>query len=263
MSLKSFADLMSLEKSGDDYTATITEDWQQGRSTFGGLSAALCLQAAYETGPDLPPLQSAQVSFIGPAAGDISLTTSILRQGKNVTFLQSDLLGEKGLATRAVFCFGSNRESTQSRNDLRMPSVPKPDASPLLFEGGGGPGFAVNHFDQRLARGTPAFGGDDADNQVWVRFKERNTVDDMLSLIAIADALPPAELSAFKTFAPISTMTWLVNFLTDTPVTENGWWLVHARAEHTENGYSSQNMIGWSSDGRPVFSAKQSIAVFA
>ncbi|MCI5045581.1 MAG: thioesterase family protein [Aquisalinus sp.] len=263
MSLKSFAQVMSLKKSGDGYIATITEDWQQGRSTFGGLSAALCLQAVYEANTELAPLQSAQISFIGPAAGDVSLTTSILRQGKNVSFLQADLLGEKGLATRAIFCFGSNRESALSRNDLPMSSVPEPDSSPPLFEGGGGPGFAVNHFEQRLASGTPAFGGDDADNHVWVRFKDRNTADSMLSLIAIADALPPAELSAFKTFAPISTMTWLINFLTDKPKTEDGWWLVHARAEHTENGYSSQDMIGWSRDGQPVFSAKQSIAVFA
>ena len=263
MQLTPFSDLLRLDESSDQYSSFISEDWQQGRSTFGGLTAALCLKAALNSVSSLPALRSAQLTFIGPAAGDVTLSSRVLRQGKNVTYLQTDLHGEKGLATSAIFCFGGSRESTQMRNDLPMPDVPEPDGLPLLFEGAGGPGFAVNHFEQRLALGTHAFGGNDADNHVWVRFKDRNTPEDILSLMAIADALPPAELSAFKSFAPISTMTWLVNFLTDQPVTEDGWWLIHACANHTHGGYSSQDMTGWNKTGQPVFSAKQSIAIFA
>ena len=40
--------------------------WLQGRTVFGGLSAALSLQTVLlEAWPDLPPFKSAQVSFIG------------------------------------------------------------------------------------------------------------------------------------------------------------------------------------------------------
>ena len=45
----------------------ISDDWRQGRAIYGGLSTALCLTAARGSIEGLPPLRSAQVSFIGPA----------------------------------------------------------------------------------------------------------------------------------------------------------------------------------------------------
>ena len=34
--------------------AAIPDDWMQGRTTYGGLTAALCLEAALELVPDMP-----------------------------------------------------------------------------------------------------------------------------------------------------------------------------------------------------------------
>jgi hypothetical protein len=54
----------------------------QGRTTYGGCSAALCLEAAkrllrdqrHSAGAaELPPLRSAQVAFVGPAGGDVKV----------------------------------------------------------------------------------------------------------------------------------------------------------------------------------------------
>jgi hypothetical protein len=54
----------------------------QGRTTYGGCSAALCLEAAkrllrdqrHSSGAaELPPLRSAQVAFVGPAGGDVQV----------------------------------------------------------------------------------------------------------------------------------------------------------------------------------------------
>ncbi|MBO9557360.1 MAG: thioesterase family protein, partial [Caulobacter sp.] len=42
------------------WTAHVTDDWRQGRTTYGGLSAALCVETAQRTFPDAPPLRSAQ-----------------------------------------------------------------------------------------------------------------------------------------------------------------------------------------------------------
>ena len=47
----------------------LTDDWLQGRTAYGGLTTALCLESALQKHPQLPPIRSAQVSFVGPAIG--------------------------------------------------------------------------------------------------------------------------------------------------------------------------------------------------
>ena len=59
----------------------IPPSWHQGRTAYGGLSAALAYQAAKLAEADLPPLQSAQIAFAGPLAGEVTITASTLRRG--------------------------------------------------------------------------------------------------------------------------------------------------------------------------------------
>ena len=51
--------LGTMTRSEDDFAITLPPDWLQGRTAYGGLSAALCVQAALRAHPDLPPLRSA------------------------------------------------------------------------------------------------------------------------------------------------------------------------------------------------------------
>ena len=67
----------------------------------------------------------------------------------------------------------------------------------------------------------------------------------------------------FKEFAPISSMTWMVNMLTDKPQSKDGWWLLQSRAENAAQGYTSQDMLVWTSDGEPVIAGRQSVTIFA
>jgi hypothetical protein len=68
---------------GDDFATDIPQSWHQGRTAFGGLSAALCVEAALRAVPDAPPLRSAQFAYIGPASGRVSTTTNTLRRGRS------------------------------------------------------------------------------------------------------------------------------------------------------------------------------------
>ena len=68
-----FSELINgIHRDGDTWTADVSEDWRQGRTLFGGLSGALCLEAAKREFIDLPPLRSAQ--FALRAANDDSAT---------------------------------------------------------------------------------------------------------------------------------------------------------------------------------------------
>ena len=258
-----FSELLgSLKKtSAQQSTVGITDNWMQGRTTYGGMSAALCYQAVINDFPELPPLRSAQINFIGPVGGDVNVTTKIMRQGRSVAYISAEMTGEKGLATHAVFCFGESRESRLNQDFTEKPHVPSVEESSRLFKTGFGPSFADN-YDCLLARGGRPISSSDAhEHFIWVRHKDQNA-SDLAALIGLADMPPPAVLPMFKESAPISSMTWMMNFLKEDISTEDGWWLMRSAAEHVRNGYSSQDMQVWNKAGDLVISASQSVAVF-
>jgi acyl-CoA thioesterase len=244
------------------FAVNIPEDWMQGRTTYGGLTAALSLEATLRAFPDLPPLRSAQVSFIGPAGGDVVISASMLRRGKSVTFAGADLAGASGLAARSVFAFGAARASAFGRAYMPAPKLPSPEDCGPFMPDGPWPAFA-QHYDTRLARGArPVSGSSEHDHFVWVRHKDKEA-SSIAALIALADVPPPAVMPMMKTPAPLSSMTWIANLLTEAPRTRDGWWLLELRADNAGEGYSSQDMLAWNRDGEPVIAGRQSVAVFA
>ena len=83
-----------------------------------------------------------------------------------------------------------------------------------------------------------------------------------VALAALGDALPPAAMAMFETAAPVSSMTWQFELLSDDPTTEDGWWLSQSRAETIGQGYASQAMTIWNHARQPILVGRQSVAVF-
>jgi acyl-CoA thioesterase len=81
--------------------------------------------------------------------------------------------------------------------------------------------------------------------------------------MCLADALPPAVAVTLPGFAPLSSMTWMIDFLSDAPRTEDGWWLLEARADHAAGGHSTQDMTIWNTAGECVAKGRQMVTVFA
>jgi acyl-coenzyme A thioesterase PaaI-like protein len=183
--MTAFSTLMSqLADAPDGSTLTVTEDWAQGRTLFGGISAALCAtvgqQKAAEGREDgAPPLRSGQFAFIGPASGPLRLSAEVLRRGKSTVFVQADLFGEAGLAARALLTFGAARPSAIDDLDLTAPATVAPDDCPPLHgRSGSGPNFIAN-FEIRPADGVAIFSREarEADNRpdllLWARHKDQ------------------------------------------------------------------------------------------
>lgn len=247
---------------GEVYRLDAPEDWMQGRTMYGGLSAALCHEAAQRAFADLAPLRSAMVSFIGPAGGAVEARASMLRAGKSVSYVNADLRGEKGLATRCEFAFGAARESRFDDTFAAPVEASRPDDCEVYFPEALGPAFAAQ-FETRLAFGArPVTASTQTDHGVWVRHRDPSARG-ASALIALADMPPPAILPMLEAFAPVSSMTWMINFLEDDPQPRNGWWLVRSRAEHAREGYSSQDMAVYGEGGRMVCAMRQCVAVFA
>jgi len=237
-------------------TATLPAGWMQGRTAYGGLSTVLALEAARATADDLPPLRTAQISFVGPLAGTVTVSAEILRRGRNAAFVRADVRGEAGLGLTATFVF--MRAQSSAIDHVAMPApLALPEArAPRIF---GPEGLFVRNFEFLVAPKDAIKG---SDHIRWARLADRTGLDPMTELVAIADVLPPGALGLAKTYGPISSMTWLVNLLTPAPATRDGWWLLRSTADYARDGCSSQTMAIWNADGVPIASGMQSVALF-
>ncbi|GHH20010.1 acyl-CoA thioesterase [Sphingomonas glacialis] len=240
------------------FRAQIPSDWLQGRTAYGGLSSALALHAAQGIEPDLPPLRSAQVAFIGPLSGDVRVTATKLRRGRTAAFIQADIVSDAGLGYRAVFVFMAEQPSRVALSGGLAATLPPPAADAKLYTGPDE--FFTGNFNfLDLKAEAPG----EAEWLRWARLRDYAGIDPMVEVLALADALPPAAFKLFgKEFVPLSSVTWIVNLLTPKPATTDGWWLLSAESQHAVNGGSSQTMMLWNADGVPIAQGMQSVAIF-
>lgn len=242
-------------------------EWSQGRTLYGGMSAALCQVAAEAVLGDAKlPLRSGMFCFVGPAGGNLTGEADMLRRGKSTAIVEATLRTEQGIGTRAILALGAGRESQISQSEIPMPDVPAPLDCPWLW--GREPdrenieSFPANFHFRRAGGLPPLQKADRGELLLWVRHHKPANTHPMAALLAIADAPPPASVTMFSEWGPISTMTWSVEVLqTDIDVRDN-WFLIRTVAEHTENGYSSQKMYIWDETGRPVIAARQNVTIF-
>jgi len=249
---------------GDGFSVDIPENWRQGRTAYGGLTSALMLAGAMKQFEDLPPLRSALINFVGPVTDSPTLYSNLQRQGRNVTSVSAEAkVGEKSVG-RAEFLFGAARTS-HIDVDFPAPSAPAPENTDLFTPPAMRdvvPGFFHN-FDTRLiAGGRPMMGSDEGYIRTWSRHKHEASRTGIESLLCIGDVLPPAAMPLMKSFAPISSMSWIFNVLMDDPTTTDGWWHVESRLTAARDGYSSQVMRIWNTDGQLAVEGMQSIAIF-
>lgn len=252
-----------LSQDGGEFVIDAPEDWAQGRTLYGGMTAALAYEAVKRSQPDLAPLRSAQFAFIGPATGRLRFSPMLLRRGRSSTIVAVDCANEEGPVARATFVFGAARESVVAHDYMAAPAVPAADAcGRFRNEDGAHRGF-WNNFETRLAMGgrlfdasapRPEFG-------VWVRYRDPGDVDSTTALLAAADCLPPAAMVHFPKPAPISSMTWGIDLMR-IPASAEGWRLLWATSEHTAGGYSMQSMMMWDEAGAPLAVGRQAVAIF-
>ncbi|MEO1019033.1 MAG: thioesterase family protein [Pseudomonadota bacterium] len=247
-----------------DHPITIPPEWMQGETVYGGLSSSLCLQNAIKSSDDLPPLRSAHICFISASAGCINVTSEILRKGRSVCNINSDIHTEKGLVTRGLFCFGAKRDSVFDRTFIDQTELVLPDRCPEYETGANAfkPKF-IEKFEMRVMEGCKQdHKGDCTSHKLWIRHRDRKEPDTLTSLIAVAD-IPAAVIAPmFPSPAGFVSMSWYFDIVSDDLETRDGWWLVEETAENASQGYTSQSMLVRNSDGNPVLIGRQNMVLF-
>lgn len=230
--------------------ATIVDGWTQGRATFGGLIAALMYRAVILSQPKKRSLRTLTINFVAPAAsGDIQFSVEVLRVGKSVSqILCRAQQGEQVVAVMQV----SLAEERNSEIYVAPPSAPsfKPAEQCVALPHAPGltPEF-TRHFDIRWAQGALPFCAS-AESVIggWTRFKkdadgmDHDASASVEHILALIDVWPPAVLPMFKKPAPISSLSWTVEIITDPSGTHSrantDWWQYHATTDTAEHGFA-------------------------
>jgi acyl-CoA thioesterase len=256
--------LSAIRAEGNTYHAEIPEDWLQGRTSFGGLTAALCVDATERAVPDLPPLRSAQFTFVGPAGGAVEMTPRLLRRGKSSVFAAVELRAAGSLATHATLSFCAARESKYSYRLRAMPKTPSPGTTEAFFRSGG-PKF-TQHFEGFVAGGQKLLSSAETPEiLLWLRHRDPSGMTSLPGLIALGDTPPVAAYTMLSAPVPVSTITWSVEIIDAAAALRapsDAWYLLRSVGEDVREGYSVQNMELWARDGMLILLARQTVAIF-
>lgn len=254
--------LQSLQQQNGVWTAAVPEDWLQGRSVFGGLQAAFALKAMRALAPAGMPLRTLQVTFIAPVlAGGVSVQARLLRTGKNAVHAEARLMDDEQVLCSVIGVFGARRESTVTVTP-QQPVVEVQKSIEFRHIPGVTPTF-TQHFSARWLRGGIPFSNSSSTEAVIEIGMHDSGGASEAHVLALADFIPPVALAMLKTPAPGSSLTWMMEFLTDRfeqlPLTG---WRVDAQLVAARDGYTNQSVMLWGPGGVPVALSCQSMVVF-
>jgi len=236
----------------------VPEQWLQGRTVYGGLATAMAYRAARGVDAALPPLRSAQLSFVGPAAGRLHARARLLRRGRSSAFVETRVGAGDDLAALGTFLFLADRSSPLRIDAPAAPPVPPPEAAQPAMRGKGSAfsrQMEYRHAMARDGRGRPEL-------LRWVRLREREGLDCVTELLLIADALPPGVAPMLQGPFAASSANWTLHLHGGEIDAHDGWWLVQTRAESAVGGISNQLMAVWNRAGEAVLSGSQTVSFF-
>lgn len=257
--------LLALDPLGPErWGARIPPTMAQGRSAFGGFVVGLAMRAVEGiVGPDRPP-RSIAVGFVAPVApGSVELGARVLRAGRALTQVEVRVEQEGVTALVALFACGAARPTGLAWPGPRAPELPDPATHvPLGYLEGITPAF-TQHFEHRWTRGGLPFSGAPGPGFGGLIRPLVGEVDAAV-IPALLDGWPCPVLPLADRVVPASTVTWLVNFVRETPRASTGsWWRFETAAVASAEGYVDVDSQLWAPDGELVATSRQLVAEFS
>jgi Thioesterase-like superfamily len=282
-----FATAMELTPIGDRrWSATISADWSQGRTTFGGLLAALAARVATQVVGAERPIRTMDVAFVAPIPpGPVELDVEMLGEGKAVSQLVVSLRSGGALGCRVHVVAGAARASAV-RVDAPPPEIIEGDPADQGISFSHIPGVTPEfsqHIEYRWCSALPFSGGgpETAYLKGWAR--HRIPVRGVEATVALLDAWPPVVLPTVDRPTPASTVRWALHLsdlngldqeellgtgtdddpaeVTADAEPEGPWFWYEARTVQCADGYATAYASMYAGD-RLVAWSEQLIAVY-
>jgi acyl-CoA thioesterase len=276
-----FSTAVELTPAGERrWTANLTDDWAQGRTSFGGLLAALAARAAVEVAGADRPLRTLDVAFVAPLpSGPVELDVEVLGAGKAVTQLAVSIRSGGVLGCRVHVVAGAARVSA-----LRVDAAPTELSAELAevdpaeqgiqfpYLPGLTPAF-TQHIEYRWCSDAfPFTGGGPETARISGWARHRTAAEGLEAAIALLDAWPPVVLPMASGPTPGSTVRWAIHLAGPSQLSEPGepafanvgkqWFWYEARAVSCADGYATGYASMFTEDGRLVAWSEQLMAVY-
>lgn len=247
-------------------TLSIPSDWSQGRTVYGGMSAALVYCAVKQKVAPDRVMRSFSCNFVGPLEAEtpFSIEVDVLREGKNASQVQARAIQNSKVAVLCQVCFGVGRTSkvrvkNEDTHQMTLPNKAKfipqiPKVTPKF----------LRHFDLAIESGNLPFTGSKK-SQIfgWMRYKKTTESISDAHLIGMIDAWPPTVLQMLKWPAPASTMSWNIEFLHphgDFKPTD--WFAYQAITRQAADGYAHTEANIWDQQGELIALSRQTVGIF-
>jgi acyl-CoA thioesterase len=241
--------------------------WYQGRGVFGGLLAAILLEAVGDEVADgARPPRSITLHFAAPATeGPFEVATEIVREGSRVTHARAELRRDGAVTTFATASFCASRASGSPRYaHARAPDVPPArESAPFPRSIPGVPAF-FDHVDARFVGPSVPFTGSKTPAvAAWVRLVEPAPIDAPLAALLL-DSLPPAITSTFTAPRPVASVDFTVRLYERLPradVRPDDHLLVSIASRWADDGYTEEVRDLWTPGGILLGECRQLLAV--
>ena len=235
---------------------------------FGGLTAAVALNAVLQHPQLLGEPVSLTVNFAGPVAeGPFTARARPARTNRStqhwwVELVQTGADGSEQVSTTATVVTAARRP-TWGASDAAMPTVPAPDGLPRS-ERGGTPVAWIARYEVRSLQGDlpRQWDGQTADDSLtrwWLRDNPPRPLD-FASLTAMADVFFPRVWLRRATRVPVGTVSMTVYFHADgaqLAASGDSHLLAEARALNFRHGFFDQTGLLWNAQGHLLCSTHQ------
>jgi hypothetical protein len=272
-SFTSFHDLLAARRvDGSRLRFDVPADWQQGRTAYGGLAAAMAAQAMRDVAGAAWPadvrLRALQTNFVGPVApGPAAIDVQLLREGKSVRQVMARLTtgggGSRASGSASTAARARPRSPRSCRTRSRSPSRP---ARRMTRLHAGRNARLLRHFDIGWAAGAPpCSGGSGWATSLYLRLAgdRADLIDTEVLTVLLADLPPTPAISRLTRPAPASSVCWALELLPLAgPVARDGWWRIDTRTRSAGDGYANHSSTLWAPDGTPAAFGHQVVAVY-
>lgn len=265
--MQSFGTLLS---QSEQDALSIDNSWGQGRTVFGGLTAALGLKKIQPLLSDQRPLRSLAVNFTGQCLMEtpLNISSQVLSHGKSISQINSQITQNDKTVTQICACYGIERTSTIEIPSAKLELPELGTHQRLNYMKGLTPEF-VQHFEFEYCKGQFPFTNSPLNELAgWIRFKEPGQEFTESHLVALIDAWPPTVLQKLKQPAPCATVSWNLEIvqplsLLHQPLAVNSWFYYEAKIKQAHHGYAHTEAKIHAPDGTLLVLSRQLIAVYA
>ena len=245
---------------------SVPKTWTQGRTLYGGISAALLYAAIKEQVSPDRVMRAFSCNFVGPLNADspFHIDVEVLREGKNASQVLARIVQDDKVAVVSQVCFGVSRESkvkvmNRDSHSMEIPNKAKfipqiPKVTPKF----------LRYFDLSIDKGgLPFTGNKSSELHGWMRYKQAPQSLTDAHLIGLIDAWPPTVLQMLKWPAPASTMSWNIEFIhPHAAFSGSEWFAYQACTRQAMDGYAHTEANIWDQRGQLIAISRQAVGVF-